>query len=191
MTTRIEQDIVHVFARDLTRSYSIHQLSKELHKQYPSIHRTATRMIREGILTKNVIGRSFLCSLNFHEPQAALLFAQAELQQRNAFFSARENKNSNLLKTLNLLTKQLPIKLILHVHNSYYVVVPEETKRQLHFLPNTVVLLTREEFQTKLLNDTALLKEKTVIYSFESYAEMIADVQDQIRVKWLLEGKHA
>ncbi len=73
--TTLMLTILGVFARDLHRKITIRQIAGETGKPYANTHAAVTRLIKRGILAKQTIGHSHLCTLNTHHPETPLLIS--------------------------------------------------------------------------------------------------------------------
>jgi len=174
---QLEHDILRVFLKDVTQGYSINHIARLLKKQYPYIHKKITEFIDANILTKQVIGRSYLCTLNYKEPQTRLLTGMME-QKR-----ARHQVNDTLL----LLTKQHAILTIIKTKNNYHVITQDEqTKQKLtNILPKQIILETKQELQSQLLINKQIITDHIIIYGYEQYGIILSEIQEQLRGKWL------
>ena len=52
----LEQKIIKVFNKDLSKFYSINSISKALKTSYPHINQKVNNLIKEGIIKKNIFG---------------------------------------------------------------------------------------------------------------------------------------
>jgi len=98
MFTKIQLEIMKVFASKIDKRFSIKQIAEILNKQYPSIHRSIKPLIGKGYLLKDE--QDFI-SLNYKKNHSQLAFVESSREQEFLY----KNKDlqifhSDCLKTL-------------------------------------------------------------------------------------------
>ena len=73
---KVEGTIIELLFKQ-HRSLTIRQISGKLGKAYPHIHTVTTRLLDEGVLTKDIVGNAYACSLNLqHEKAKAMVILE-------------------------------------------------------------------------------------------------------------------
>ena len=66
---------------------TIHQLSESLGRHYSLVHRVVGRLAEQGVVSREGVGRSFLCSLNLSNERTFALLELAEIERKDEFLS--------------------------------------------------------------------------------------------------------
>jgi len=96
---KLEQQIIQLYDSNLVNLFSINQISKNLNKKYPYINKKVSQLLKKGIMKKIVVGRSYLCTLNFENPRTLLLLALNEINKKKPVIAGEITefiKNSSL-----------------------------------------------------------------------------------------------
>ena len=88
---RLEKEILGIFDRDIYSLLSINQISKKLHKAYPYINAKVNELIKEGVLNKSQIGRSYLCSLNLNSEKTIALLSLMGTEKKEKILGRIKN----------------------------------------------------------------------------------------------------
>jgi hypothetical protein len=81
--TNLALALVKEFAGDLRQARTINQLALCTGKAYANTHATATLLLDQGILTKEVVGHSHRCRLNLANDRTLLYLSLVELHKRD------------------------------------------------------------------------------------------------------------
>jgi predicted nucleotidyltransferase len=79
MLTKTEEKILETFVSNITKTFSIKQISEILKKPYPLIHRAIKNLLKQGIVLSDE--RKLLC-LNYKENTGELAYAE-HLRKKN------------------------------------------------------------------------------------------------------------
>lgn len=82
----LELEIVDSLFRN-KEAPTIHQLSESLERHYSLVHRVVGRLAEQGVLSREGVGRSFLCSLNLSNERTFALLELAEIEKKDRFLS--------------------------------------------------------------------------------------------------------
>ena len=85
VVSKVGQEIIGIFNRDISASLSINQMAKILKKAYPNVNNTANNLIDENILNKNQEGHSYQCSINLENEKALLLLSLNEIMKKEKY----------------------------------------------------------------------------------------------------------
>ena len=92
---KLELKIVGLLAKDLEKKFTINEIAKNLGEFYSFVHRTVNKLTKDGVLVKNIVGKSHLCSLNLKNEKTSALMQLSEIEKRDEFYSA--NKELKLI----------------------------------------------------------------------------------------------
>src|SRR3989304_5937146 len=84
MTGKVEQNIIALLYRQHPSPLTIRQVSEKLGKAYPHVHATATRLLKQGVLLKTVVGNAYACTLNLsnEKTKASLILEEYDNTER-------------------------------------------------------------------------------------------------------------
>ncbi len=165
-------------------SFSINQISKKLNKKYPYINKIVSMMIEDGILIKKVIGRSYLCSINFRNDEAVVLLTLNEINKRNNF--VQKNKAMRLLlDTIDQLRRDITIHSVVWSKKELFLVVEnidDENNIRSKFSTKQKIVVLTKKFSKKLF-ESINPKDQIILYGYEKYFEYLQEVEDELRAK--------
>jgi len=92
--------ILDEYANDTRAAYSINQLALSTGKAYPNVHATVAGLLKENILTKEVIGHSHHCRLNL-ENDTTLLYLSLLQTHRKTEWLRQDRSHISLLKAID------------------------------------------------------------------------------------------
>lgn len=189
---KLEQSIVKIFEENFFETYSINSISKILKKSYPNINRKSNFLIREGVLGKIDIGKSYQCYLNLSNEKARIFLAIIELNKRETLL-LKEPYFNNVIFEINQLAKKFPIETVV-VHKRNLVFVYRGSCNKEEILAQTlltqkfnIVLLERKEFQDHFIENIDLQKYHHVLLNVENYVNIVSELNDQLMVKRIIE----
>lgn len=110
MGTQIVFALLEAFAGDVRRSHTINQLALSSGKPYPNTHATATHLLEEGILRREIVGRGHLCSLNLSNDKTLLYLSLLQARKRDALLK-RSLADRKLLPLIDSASARLGILL--------------------------------------------------------------------------------
>lgn len=100
---RLTLKIIGLLGDHPAKQYTLYEIAAALNETYSNVHRVATKMIHEKVLTKTVIGHAFQCSMNMSSPKTKAL-----LQLRKAYGShALKRQRHRILRRRNALPRVL------------------------------------------------------------------------------------
>ena len=188
---KLEQSIISVFQEDLSSTYSINQVSKILKKSYPLINKKSNYFLKEGILKKINVGKSYQCFLNVHSDKTKVFMAVNEINKREVF--AQKTSHFNILiDELSQLAKKYKIDTVV-LYKKTLIFVTSDTEQKNDIL-NTSILtkdynllfFTKKSFQERFLEDKDLQKYHLILYNTDVYLNLITSIADKLIVNGLI-----
>ncbi|MFH2020288.1 MAG: hypothetical protein ABIJ34_02675 [archaeon] len=171
VTSKVELDIIGVFNRDISQRLSINEISKILGRAYPHINSTCNNLIDNSVLTKKIIGRSYLCSLNLENDKSIALLTLKEIykQDKNGLVKHVELVKliSHEFKIVTAFKDKKNIILVLdHFHDKDAIInaFPKIKKYNPVFIDESKFLVGAKNL---------VLENITVLYSYESFYRML------------------
>ncbi|MBT3408935.1 hypothetical protein HN415_09750 [Candidatus Woesearchaeota archaeon] len=165
---QLEKDIISLYDSNLVNLFSINQIATKLKKKYPYINKKVTDLINNKILNKIIVGKSYLCSLNFNNPETILLLSLQELKKKKTI--STENINNFIEKNQLNITIHSIIK-----YNSKLLFVIENLsdrrKIQREFIDCLVA--DKKEFLDLLSEEKKLFTNHTILYGAEKFFELL------------------
>jgi DNA-binding Lrp family transcriptional regulator len=192
---RLEQQILEIFDRDFSLLLSINQISKKLKKSYPHINAKVSNLIKEGVLSKANVGRSYLCSLNLgNEKSIALLMLDGAKRKEKTFSKI---KNISLfLEEITRIKTDFSIHTIALSEDSLIFVMDhlydqEAIKNMYREIKQfNLLFFDRQNFVEYYLGRADLLQNIVVLYSYEKYFELISTIKERLVSRKLLGKKN-
>jgi DNA-binding Lrp family transcriptional regulator len=188
---KLEQSIISVFQYNLSKTFSINEISKQLRKSYPTINHKSNFFLKEGILKKIDIGRSYQCFLNLSNDKTKILISTNEVNNKEVFleknrdFSITYEKISSICESQSYKKKisfvllygmeiifvldSLDQEIVTEIQSS----VPASTKYKFLFL-------TEELFKVEFLNNNALQKNHVLLFNIPSYVQLLESMVDKL-----------
>ncbi len=186
MGSDIEQDIIALFDKNLKNVLTINKIASLLNKKYPYVHKKVNELITQGILQKKAIGKAHLCSLNLPEPRTMLALAHHELNKRDKLSHELKDFIEKILELKTI----VPITcLVLHKKQTLYVVIEDNskimlTKERIEHLERinlSCEIIGKEDLKRLLLDQqTSLYSNHIILYGFERFFELIAEISPQL-----------
>jgi len=180
-----------VFQENLTETHSINAISKILKKSYPNINKKSNFLIKEGVLGKIILGKSYQCYLNLNNDKTKIFVAINEINKRESFID--KNKIfQNVLEELLQLDKKFKIKTaLLHKKNIILVMENLESKKEILNLSMltkdfNIVFFDTYSFQEYFLEHGDLQKYHCVLLNTENYVNMISELFEKLLIKRLV-----
>ena len=85
---RLELKIVDLLARNLEKKFTINEVAKVLKEHYSLVHRIVSRLFKKRIISKEKIGRAYICSLNLDNENTPILIQLSEADKRDNFLNS-------------------------------------------------------------------------------------------------------
>ncbi|MEM2138667.1 MAG: hypothetical protein QXM96_00775 [Candidatus Woesearchaeota archaeon] len=179
---KLEKEIISIFNRDISSFLSINQIAKELNKAYPNINNKVNSLIKEGILTKIVAGKSYLCTINLENEKAIALLTLNESEKKQKY----KGKIENLLLEIKDIKNRFNILTIILHNNSLIVVLDylndQEAIKNLYkeIKRFNLIFFDKTSFQQYLLKNKSVLSEFVILYSYEKYYELLSQIKNNL-----------
>lgn len=92
---KLELKIVDLLARNTERKFTINEIAKSLKEYYSFVHRTVNKLIKDGVITKEKAGKSYLCFVNLENEKTIALIQLSEIEKKIEFYGS--NKELKLI----------------------------------------------------------------------------------------------
>jgi hypothetical protein len=191
---KLEQDIISVFEENLTETFSINSISKKLKKSYPNINKKSHFLLKEGILGKIDIGKSYQCFLNLNNDKAKIFLAMIEINKKDALIVKNPHFRDIILELFQL-AKKFGIETIV-MHKKNLIFISQEHYDKEDVLEQTlltqqfnIIFLNRKDFQEQFLVNNDLQKYHHVLLNTENYVNIISELNDVLLTKKIIENK--
>ena len=187
----LEQEIISLYAKDISSLYSINQIAHRLGKKYPYINKKVTFLIKHNIFKKTIIGRSYLCSLNLDNDETIYLLILNEIKKKKAEIELDPHL-TKILDYINKAKKIINLPLVLKSKNKIlFVLSKQEDKQQfekaiLREAMNSYQIETysKQEFLKELVDNKELQEHHIILYGYEKYYEYIREVEDELKLRY-------
>ncbi|MEM4397307.1 MAG: hypothetical protein QW757_01625 [Candidatus Woesearchaeota archaeon] len=197
---KLEKDIIEIFNRDISSFYTINQISKKLNKAYPYINNKVNSLIKEGILTKIVAGKSYLCTINLDSEKAIALLTLNEAEKKEK--EIKNKKIKNIISEIKEIKNKFSIYTILY-YNSFnekeneketlketiifvldYINDKEAIKNSYPILNKfNLIFFEIDSFENYLVKNYHLISKFIVLYSYEKYYEILNEIKNKLLLK--------
>ena len=178
VVSKVGQEIIGIFNRDIFASLSINQMAKILKKAYPNVNTTSNNLIKENILNKLQAGHSYRCSINLESEKALLLLSLNEVEKRERYLKTVK-KPKQFLEEIREIKKSFNIYTIFaHSAKLYFVLDhiydKEAIKNSFSVIKQfKLVFLTRSEFTDSIRQEPK--KNPVIFYAPKKYFELVQD----------------
>jgi hypothetical protein len=189
---RLEQDILEVFDRDFSQLFSINQISKKLNKSYPHINAKVNNLIKEGVLSKANVGRSYLCSLNLENEKSVALLILEGAKKKEKTLSHIKNL-SIFLEEIARIKADFNVDTIILSNNSLIFVMEHIYDREAiknmykEIKQFDLLFFDKEAFVEYLLENPTIIPETCILYSYEKYFSLVNKAKEKLIAKKLFE----
>ena len=165
---KLEQEIIQLYDRNLVNLLSINQISKSLNKKYPYINKKVSQLLKDGIMKKIVVGRSYLCTLDLENPKTVLLLAMFEMNKNKPFMT------DNVTEFVDKNSIQLSVLCVVEYNKRLLFVVNDLKDRRViqRAFPDANVI-DKTGFLDILSYEKELFTDHTVIYGYENFFSLI------------------
>jgi len=173
---KLELEIISLYDSNLLNLLSIKQIAKKLNKKYPYINKKVTELLKEGILKKIVVGKSYLCSLNFENNETVLLLSLLEFQKKRRLDVAEIEEwiKQNMLRMTTHCV-------VYHKNKHVFVVENLRDRRELQKVFKDCVVVDKREFLDLLCEEQELFTKHTVIYGVQRFFELLTTELDELK----------
>ena len=182
---QLEQQIISLYDNNLKSLYSINHISKRLKKTYPYINRKVKSMICDRILNRRIIGRSYLCSLNFSNEKTIVLLTLYEINKKR-MLEKRYGVDFSKITHLNE-SFRIHLGVVLLDDNCLLIVCDDArekegiTRKMKCLLKFKSKVVSREEFMKRLIsNNGSLFTNHVVVYGYERFFEFIMQADKEL-----------
>ena len=151
MGIELQMNILSSFS-DTGELLSINEISHRIKKAYPQVHKEVKKIIGDGILRAQNIGKSIACIPDFSNPRTVLLYALSE-EKKSKLFS---EKNKPVKAAREIIRKKIDYNFgcIFFYRNTLYMLRNEES---LPVLEDYVMSIVKGELSKEMQH---LNKEK-------------------------------
>ena len=196
---KLEQSIIGVFQDDLSSTYSINEISKTLNKAYPYINKKTNFFLKEDIIKKISVGKSYRCFLNLSNEKTKIFMSMNEINKKESFLQ----KNSDfkpIVEEISFILSASSVShdilaIVLHKKNLLFVVNNINVKEQilsmsaLSYLNNYhPIFLSKKSFQEYFINTLVFksrFNEYIVFSKIDSYIDIISEINNKLLLKGL------
>jgi hypothetical protein len=187
----LEQEIISLYAKDISSLYSINQIAHKLKKKYPYINKKVSQLIEDEIFTKTIAGRSYLCSLNLRNDETLYLLILREIKNKKVALK----KNPLLFEFSDYLTKiSRVINISVAIESRGKITFVFEKKDDINlfekaFLKETakgysIECADKQCFLQELLDNQELQQSHTILHGYERYYECLREIEDKLKLKY-------
>jgi hypothetical protein len=190
---KLEQSIINVFQNDLSSTFSINQVSKILNKSYPLINKKSNFFLKEGVLKKINVGKSYQCFLNMTDDNTKVLMAVNEINKKEAYVQKYNNSNV-LIDELSQLSKKFNIETIM-LYKKTLIFITQDTSKKNEIMDLSVLtkdytflFFNKKSFQEYFMQNKDLQKYHLVLFNVDIWVNIITEVADTLLVNGLING---
>ncbi|MBN2422329.1 hypothetical protein JXB41_03815 [Candidatus Woesearchaeota archaeon] len=143
--------------------------------------------VKQGILKKIAVGRSYLCSLNLKNEKAIVLLALNEINKRNVYLKQENNLN---IEKIYEIKKRFKIYTILFSLNKLIFVLDYINDKDaiINQFPSVKkfdpIFFDKTAFHRELISNKTILEKHVIIYAFEKYYEIIQEIEEELFIKY-------
>jgi predicted nucleotidyltransferase len=110
---KIELKIVDLLARNPERKFTINEIAKSLNEYYFNVHRTISKLIKDNVIIKEKVGKSYLCSINLRNEKSFALIQLSEIERKNNFYNSNKEIKVILEDLVETLKSVNPVSIVL------------------------------------------------------------------------------
>lgn len=178
MITKLQQNVMALFANNIHEQYTIREISQKLKKYYANVYDAIQLLIDSKILIKKRIGRADVCSVNLNQEKTVSLLVLGEELRRDSFRKKYLNITILLNEIISKFEKYSAF-FCLVVFGSYASMTARENSDLdlLIMLPN---LKYKNDFikEINAIQITSSIKINPIIVTEREFAEMLRDKAD-------------
>lgn len=193
---KLQLKIIDLLAKNPEKEFSINEIAKILGEFYSFVHRTVNEMIKDGVILKRKVGKSYLCSLNLENEKTSALIQLSEIEKREKFYTVNkelrliledfvkslENQHKNIITIVlfgsyvkGTATKESDIDILLI--NTKRIEVEKTTKEIYAKYGKEIVLIVMTVNDFKKQKEKAVIREMIknhyVLYGVEKFVDLV------------------
>lgn len=163
-------EIIRAFIDNPDKKLTINQISKLIKRSYFFTNTNARKLIQEGVLNKEIIGHSILCSLNFNNDKTIGLLITNSMKKKN-----NTEAKDKRIKDAQILINELKSKTIIYTAflKDKLVIVAENELEAARLLQSKdlknleIEIIGKENFSKEHLINSI------IIYGFEEFWRLV------------------
>jgi hypothetical protein len=181
---KLEQSIIEVFQNNLSTTFSINQISKILKKPYPLINKKSNIFLKEEILRKINVGRSYQCFLNMQNDKTKILMVLNEVKKKELLFSYSSDKE--LSQEPFELASKYPIEsIILYKKTLIFLCdsnLNQEALKQHSILTEryTFIFMDKDNLKRLFMENKDFREYYTILYNPYRFIELLSELKDAL-----------
>lgn len=187
----LEQEIISLYAKDISSLYSINQIAHRLGKKYPYINKKVSALIKNNIFKKTIIGRSYLCSLNLRNDETIYLLILNEIRKKKTELELDKNLQP-VIEYISKAKKITNLHLALKSREKIIFVLPaaEEKEQFEKALVKEAMngykteIHTKQSFLKELLDNKELQEKHVILHGYEKYYDYLREIEDELKLKY-------
>ncbi|MGV8150806.1 MAG: hypothetical protein ACP5NV_03710 [Candidatus Woesearchaeota archaeon] len=194
---KLEQSIINVFQKHPTETFSINQVSKIIKKAYPHINRKSNYFLKEGILRKINIGKSYQCYLNIKSEKARLFMAANEINRLEENVAKNKNLRLAVEESIKIVDKY-PVECILYLRSNIIIVFKDGdliAQFSDEILTHTLLkdyriqFWTTKELQERYIEDAEMQAHHIVFANTDRFLRLLSELNEKFMLKAMLQEK--
>lgn len=189
----LEQDIISVFQKNLSSTFSINQVAKALHKAYPYINKKANYFLDEGILKKISIGRSYQCFLNMKSEKTKILMSINEINKKYSFLkknpwvSEFQSRIDTKEKVVTIIISKKSIIIVFEKEPVHYQSAKQFLRKYLEdaeIKNYELFFMSIENFKREIMSTYS--EDSIIIHNVDVYLAILSEISDKLLLKGLI-----
>jgi predicted nucleotidyltransferase len=191
---RVELKIIDLLMRNVEKKFTVNEIAKALNAYYSHVYKSVNKLAKEGVVIKEKVGKSHLCSLNFDNEKTIALIQLDEIERRNDFYNLKKEikiiledfvkaiRPSNPLTIVlfgsyakNIATKESDIDILVIGKNLAKIDIITKEIYSKYDKEINVVMMSAREFKKQ--KSKAIIKEiiknHYVLYGVEKFVDLI------------------
>ncbi|MFQ5474931.1 MAG: hypothetical protein ACE5DM_03785 [Candidatus Nanoarchaeia archaeon] len=124
MAKTLDSRIIDLLSRDIRKLYSISDIAKELGVAYSHAYLFVKRLIEQGVIATQRIGKTFVCRLNLKQPLTLARLAEVSYQ-RTSEWCKKDPRSEKLLSRVQMVKEGLHCVLL--QNNKIILIVPDKS----------------------------------------------------------------
>jgi predicted nucleotidyltransferase len=116
---KLELKIIDLLAKNVERKFTINEIAKNLGEFYSFVHRIVNRLTKDGVIIKNKVGKSYICSLNLENEKTLTLLQLAEIEKVKQFYVVNKGLKLILEDFVELIKSELKNRAVVVLFGSY------------------------------------------------------------------------
>ena len=166
------------FASDIREAKTINQLALSTGKAYANVHAATNVLLKENILTREIVGHSHRCKLNLSNDKTLLYIGLLETIKRDNLLKTDPTTKA-LLKQIDLVSAQLGILLAWKRKDDLLIVTTTHRPDATTLLKNPTITVPLAAF----LHDNELrstIGKNTLLFGHALYASLLKEQRMEV-----------